>query len=100
ETDEEVEPEPNAARVGLAAVKGDYQLVNTREKLDEMLIALREQLAEAAEKEITPWLAVDTETDALGSMASNLCGISLSAKEGTGFYVAVKGAMDDVLDEK
>ena len=37
------------------------------------------------------WLAVDTETDALGSMASNLCGISLSAKEGTGYYVAVKG---------
>src|SRR5262245_56307189 len=33
-------------------------------------------------------------------MASNLCGISLSAKEGTGYYVAVKGAMDDVLDGK
>jgi DNA polymerase-1 len=44
------------------------------------------------------WLSVDTETDALGSMTSNLCGISLSAKEATGYYIAVKGA-GDVLDE-
>jgi DNA polymerase-1 len=44
------------------------------------------------------WLAVDTETDALGAMGSKLCGICLSAREGRAFYLAVKGAGGDVLD--
>ncbi|HVT79097.1 MAG TPA: DNA polymerase I, partial [Phycisphaerae bacterium] len=79
---------------GLQPVKGEYVLVNTAEKLDAMLATLREQIAESPQK----WLAVDTETDALGSMQSNLCGISLSAKIGTGYYVAVKGAIEETLD--
>ncbi len=91
-----VEGQP-AEHVGLRPVEGDYRLVNTREKLEEMLSTLRRQLAEVHGR--PAWLAVDTETDALGSMASNLCGISLSAKEGTGYYVAVKGAVEEVLDE-
>lgn len=81
--------------VGLRAVSGDYVLVNTPEKLDAMLETLRGQIAASS----TAWLAVDTETDRLGSMVSNLCGISLSAKEGTGYYVAVRGAGDACLDE-
>jgi DNA polymerase-1 len=85
---------------GLKPVEGDFQLVNTPEKLEAMLKTLRTQLAQvAAEGQRPAWLSVDTETDALGSMASNLCGISLSAIPGTGYYVAVKGANDDVLDE-
>jgi DNA polymerase-1 len=83
--------------VGLRPVEGTYHLVNTPAKLEEMIAMLRSELAEVRGR--TAWLAVDTETDALGSMASNLCGISLSAREGTGYYVAVKGANDDVLDE-
>jgi DNA polymerase-1 len=79
---------------GLQPVIGEYTLINTPDKLDAMLATLREQLAEAK----ISWLAVDTETDALGSMQSNLCGISLSAKIGTGYYVAIKGAIDDTLD--
>jgi DNA polymerase-1 len=98
QTDSDLSPQP--APAGLQPVVGDYQLVNTPEKLDAMVAALRRQLAEAAKRGDRPaWLAVDTETDALGSMASNLCGISLSAKTGTGFYVPVKGAGDEVLDE-
>jgi DNA polymerase-1 len=93
-------PTPSLLPTGLSPVVGNYQLVNTPEKLDAMLATLREQLREAqAADPLTAWLAVDTETDALGSMVSHLCGISLSAKPGTGFYVAVKGAVQDVLDE-
>ena len=79
---------------GLQPVVGEYVLVNTPEKLDTMLATLREQIADSPNK----WLAVDTETDALGSMASNICGISLSAKIGTGYYVAIKGAIEETLD--
>jgi DNA polymerase I len=35
--------------------------------------------------------AFDTETDALGAMQSNLCGMSFSWQKGTGFYVPVRG---------
>jgi DNA polymerase-1 len=85
---------------GLQPVVGDYHLINTPELLDAMVTTLRGQIAETERSGQRPaWLAVDTETDALGSMASNLCGISLSAKTGTGYYVAVKGAGDAVLDE-
>ena len=87
-----------AHHVGLRPVEGDYHLINTPEKLDAMLITLRAQLDEARAAGKEPWLAVDTETDALGSMASNLCGISLSAKIATGYYVALKGAVEEVLD--
>jgi len=90
---------PRDQATGLRPVEGEYVLVNTPQKLDAMLATLRQQLEEARQNSRTPWLAVDTETDALGSMSSNLCGISLSAKEGTGFYVAVRGAVEDVLDE-
>lgn len=93
--DESAAPSPS----GLSPVIGDYQLINTPEKLDAMLVTLTAQLRQAhAANPATAWLAVDTETDALGSMASHLCGISLSAKIATGFYVAVKGAVEDVLD--
>lgn len=76
----------------LCGVAGDYRLVNTPALLEEMLATLREQLGVKGAA-----LAVDTETTALGAMRSELCGISLSAKEGTGYYVAVKG-VGEVLD--
>jgi DNA polymerase-1 len=108
QTDSELQTDdaaPIETRVGLQPVKGDYILVNTREKLEEMVRTLRQQLSEpsvpqslSASVPSPKWLAVDTETDSLGAMTSNLCGISLSAKETTGYYVAVKGA-GDVLDE-
>lgn len=98
QTDSDLTPPPMPE--GLQPVIGDYHLVNTPELLDAMVTTLRAQLAEAEKAGQRPaWLAVDTETDALGSMASNLCGISLSAKTGTGYYVPVKGAGDAVLDE-
>ncbi len=99
QTDSELQTDVQEQQ-GLRPVEGTYVLVNTPEKLTAMLESLRGQLAEVKKAGKRPaWLSVDTETDALGSMASNLCGISLSAKAGTGFYVAVKGANDDVLDE-
>jgi DNA polymerase-1 len=101
QTDSSLElPTATGGGEGLRPVVGEYQLVNTPAKLDAMLTTLRGQLEEVKkEGQFPAWLSVDTETDALGSMASNLCGISLSGKPGTGFYIAVKGANDDVLDE-
>jgi DNA polymerase I len=84
----------------LSPLAGTYLLVNTAEKLDAMLATLHTQLAHARQTNpATAFLAVDTETDALGSMASHLCGISLSTQPGTGFYVPVKGAVEDSLPE-
>ncbi|MGN6370153.1 MAG: DNA polymerase I [Phycisphaerae bacterium] len=96
QTDSDLEPSEPAQQTGLRPVIGDYKLINTHKLLDEMVATLRAQLA--ALPEDRAFLSVDTETDALGSMQSNLCGISLSAKEGTGYYIALKGA-GDCLDE-
>jgi DNA polymerase I len=59
----------------------NYDLVDTDEKFDAFLAGLKQQKA----------FAVDTETDDLGAMRSNLVGLSFSWKEGTGYYVPVKG---------
>lgn len=95
-TIDEARPEISAPVAILASdlkpVVGDYALVNTRETLEAMIKELRDDLAKP-----DAWLAVDTETDDLGAMCSNLCGISLSAREGRAFYVAVKG-IGDCLD--
>ncbi len=98
QTDSDLTPPDSPPQSGLHEVIGDYTLINTPEKLDRMVTTLREQLTEAAQNNTPAYLSVDTETDALGSMTSNLCGISLSAKEATGFYIPTKGA-GDVLDE-
>ncbi|MDB5325841.1 MAG: polymerase [Phycisphaerales bacterium] len=58
-----------------------YNLVDTDEKFDAFLAELKQQKA----------FAVDTETDDLGAMKSNLVGLSFSWKEGTGHYVPVMG---------
>ncbi len=71
----------------LVAVEGEYRLVNSLETLGEMAADLNAQLAASVNR----WLAVDTETDALGSIRSNLCGVSLSVRAGMAWYVAVKG---------
>lgn len=76
-----------AAESELQPVVGQYQLVNTPETLAAMIAELKEDLAKP-----DAWLSVDTETDGLGAMSTNLCGISLCAREGRAFYVAVKGA--------
>ena len=81
---------PAPPRIPPDHVHGDYRLVNTNPLLDQMLAELTEMLGRAAE----PLLAVDTETDALPAMRGNLCGISLCAREGLAWYVAVKGAGD------
>lgn len=58
-----------------------YNLVDTDEKFDAFLAEMKQQKA----------FAVDTETDDLGAMKSNLVGLSFSWKEGTGHYVPVMG---------
>ncbi|HEX8322857.1 MAG TPA: DNA polymerase I [Tepidisphaeraceae bacterium] len=59
----------------------NYELVDTNEKFEAFLSELKRQKA----------FAVDTETDDLGAMKSDLVGLSFSWKEGTGHYVPVKG---------
>jgi DNA polymerase-1 len=59
----------------------NYCLVETESKFVELLANLKRQKK----------FAFDTETDALGAMQSNLCGMSFSWEKGTGFYVPVRG---------
>jgi DNA polymerase-1 len=49
-------------------------------------IELKEMLTELAE---SPMIAFDTETSALDPMQANLVGISLSGREGKGYYIPV-----------
>src|SRR5688572_11733527 len=81
-------PEPDKAATGGGAASEpctsadcDYQLVNTEDKFAAFLKELKNQKR----------FAFDTETDALGAMRSNLIGLSFSWKEGTGYYVPVRG---------
>ena len=78
---------PSPAARNLLPVEGTYTLVNSSEVLHEMVQEIRAQLAASPLR----WLAVDTETDALSSVSSKLCGISLSAQAGRAWYIAVKG---------
>lgn len=71
-----------AAESNLCTSEGcDYRLVDTEEKFAEFLGELKKQKR----------FAFDTETDALGAMSSNVIGMSFSWKEGTGYYVPVRG---------
>jgi DNA polymerase-1 len=59
----------------------DYQLVDTQEKFDAFLNQLKRQ----------KHFAFDTETDGLGAMQYNLIGMSFSWKDGSGYYIPVRG---------
>jgi DNA polymerase-1 len=76
----------------LHPVQGNYRLVNSIPTLLQMLQEIRDFLGESKRR----WLSVDTETDALGAMKSNVCGISVSAVPGQAWYVAIKGPAECV----
>ena len=57
-----------------------YRCARTRSDLAELITELK-----AAE-----WIAVDTETTGLSPILADLCGLSFSTKEGTGWYVPVR----------
>lgn len=59
--------------------KVDYQLVDTEEKLIEIIRYLSEFKI----------ISVDTETDSLDKMSCRLAGISLAAEKGRAFFIAV-----------
>ncbi|MFZ5636294.1 MAG: DNA polymerase I [Pseudomonadota bacterium] len=61
------------------SVKGDYETVQTRERLDAWIAML-----EAADA-----FAFDTETDDLDPMRANLVGLSFSTEPGNGCYIPV-----------
>jgi DNA polymerase I len=59
----------------------DYRLVHTPEEFQIFLAELKKQTR----------FAFDTETDALGAMASSIVGMSFSWQPHTGWYIAVNG---------
>jgi DNA polymerase-1 len=61
------------------SVKGEYETVQTRERLDAWIAML-----DAADE-----FAFDTETDALDAMQANLVGLSFSTAPGNGCYIPV-----------
>src|SRR3954468_22543624 len=73
--------EAERGTVPLSSSDCDYRLITTEREFTDFLSELKKQKR----------FAFDTETDALGAMNSNLIGLSFSWKEGTGFYVPVRG---------
>ena len=57
----------------------DYSVVDTKEKLDELVAALSG----------VEWFAFDTETTALDPLRAELVGLSFSTEPGNGWYVPV-----------
>jgi len=62
----------------------EYKLINTEESFEDFLKQIGRQER----------FAFDTETDALGAVASNLVGLSFSWKDACGFYIPVVGPTD------
>jgi DNA polymerase-1 len=75
------QPEESSVRPHATGADCKYHLVQTEEQFEAFLKDLRQQKR----------FAFDTETDALGAMASNLIGMSFSWEAGTGYYVPVCG---------
>ncbi|GJQ29867.1 MAG: DNA polymerase I [Phycisphaerae bacterium] len=68
------------AAASRTAQSGEYRCVRTREELDALLAELR-----AAEV-----VSLDTETTGLNPRDAKLCGVCLSTKPGTGYYIPVR----------
>jgi DNA polymerase-1 len=79
--------EPPVALAPQTCEDCDYKLVQTPEQLQVFLAELKKQKR----------FAFDTETDALGAMASSLVGMSFSWKPRTGWYIAVCGPQDSTF---
>src|SRR6266850_4687690 len=73
--------EAAAAVPSVTSTDCDYRLITSEREFTDFLAELKKQKR----------FAFDTETDALGAMNSNLIGMSFSWKEGTGWYVPVRG---------
>jgi DNA polymerase I len=81
------ETAPEQLSTPLTCADCDYRLVQTPEQLQAFLKELKKQKR----------FAFDTETDALGAMASSLVGMSFSWKPRTGWYIAVCGPQDSTF---
>ncbi|MFT3685656.1 MAG: DNA polymerase [Phycisphaerales bacterium] len=65
-----------------SATRGTYRCVKSKADLDELIVELK-----SAPLGI---FALDTETTGLSPILSDLCGLSFSTSEGTGWYVPVR----------
>ena len=68
-----------------AATNDHYRMAATRADLDELL----------AELHAAPVIAIDTETTHIRPTRADLCGLSLSTKPATGWYVPVRSPTPD-----
>ncbi len=78
-TDESTDEPKYSTLAGLEETTYNYQLVDTKEKRDELLRILR----------TSDFLVLDTETTGTEPMASELVGMSFSVAEGEAWYVPV-----------
>ena len=78
-TDESTDEQKYSTLAGLEETTYNYQLIDTKEKRDELLRILRTH----------DFLVLDTETTGTEPMASELVGMSFSVAEGEAWYVPV-----------
>ncbi|MBY0307756.1 MAG: hypothetical protein K2Q09_03355, partial [Phycisphaerales bacterium] len=76
------EPAQTGATALPSATRGAYRCVKARADLEELVAELKRPPLGV--------LAVDTETTGLSPILSELCGLSFSTAEGTGWYVPVR----------
>ncbi|AQQ70399.1 DNA polymerase I [Limihaloglobus sulfuriphilus] len=82
---DEGQQESPAEYLNITTVKHDYRLVNTPEKLEDML----KDISRLEE------FAIDTETTSLNPVDASLVGISLCGTKGLAYYLPVKAPMGD-----
>jgi DNA polymerase-1 len=70
-------------------IQKTYKLIETEEQLKELVSAIKS----------VKILSVDLETSSLNKQTCEIVGIALSAKEGTGYYVAVKDIEEIVIPD-
>lgn len=89
--DDAPESQTAAAVVAASSDPGDYRAVTSKRDLDQLVRDIKTKQR----------VAVDTETDGLSPMQSNLCGISIALEPRAGVYIPIRSPEPDThLDQQ
>ncbi|MBU2575794.1 DNA polymerase I, partial [Patescibacteria group bacterium] len=68
-------------------IRDGYELIDTKKKAKDLVLKMSTKGRPASGWKEVKAIAIDTETDALGALTSNMLGFSLCAKSGEAYYV-------------